>query len=332
MLEQGTLALIVAILAGFAAFFVMGWRLKSRNPALERVVDTIVGHFLDERRFSLRDLERETGLAREDLRAALARLERAGLVSRERGDTYRLKDPLVFLTERDYDRAMRITKDDNILYGAYQNPYMPRLYLLCVYGLFLADLVFVLLAYLSHTVGWPTPTISEWVIRALPDGREDLFMPFLLFLLAMGLIFVDFMDNIIKAWARERFMVIVGALSGISYDISFADELSGRIRRGEIKDVDIDISMFQKIVNYFKSVPLGNVKVKVKKGKEEEEIVFKNMPFPRELFYVIRSIQLGALQWRKRYAHTLMLWRARAALPAAPSGPSGRGGRGGRGG
>jgi len=299
--------------AGFIVCFLLGWKLKGRDVHLEKVIDVIVSNFLDERRFSIGDIEK-AGVPRDVAERALGKLERAGILIKEAKGQYRIKDPLVFLTDQDYQRALRITKDDNILYGAYQNPYLPRLYLLLIYGIFIADLVFVLLTYISHTAGWPTPALSEWVLSILPGHREELLVPFLLFLLGMGLIFVDFMDNVIKAWAREKFSVIVGALSGISYDMSLADEFSGRISRGQIEEVDLDVSLLQKLINYFRSVPIGDVIVKVK-GKKEP-IRFRNMPFPRELFYVIRSVQLGSIGWRKKYAKTLMLWRARAALPA----------------
>ncbi|HDJ26437.1 MAG TPA: hypothetical protein ENF34_03890 [Candidatus Bathyarchaeota archaeon] len=316
-LDLSTILLIASIAAGFGICFALGWRARRRDPAVEKVVDAIVENYLDERKFSVGRLVKDTGLDRDRVRRALRRLERAGVVTHVGDGNYRLKDPLVFLTEPDYARAVRITKDDNILYGAYQNPYLPRLYLLCVYGLFLADLVFAVLTYLSYTIGWPTPLLSQWVLGILPSGKaEELLVPFLLFLVGMGMIFVDFLDNIIKGWARERYMVIVGALSGVSYDTSLADELSGRIRRGRIVDVDLDVSLLQKLINYFRSVPLGDVKVRYRIGKEEKVIAFRNMPFPRELYYVIRSVQLGALGWRKKYARTLMLWRARAALPS----------------
>jgi len=312
--------LLASIAVGFALAFTLGWKLKGRSETLDRVVDAIVENYLDERRFNVNDLKQRTGLDDAELRKALGRLERAGLITRVEKGSYRLRDPLVFLTERDYDRAMRLTKDDNLLYGAYQNPYLPRLYLFLVYGLFLADLVFVVGAYLGYVINGPFSPFVAPVMRLLPPGRKDLYVPFLLFLLGMGLVFVDFIDNIIKAWARERFMVIVGALSGISYDKTFADELSGRIRRGQIVKVDLNVSLLQKLINYFRSVPLGDVTVVYRVGKEERVESFRNMPFPRELFYVIRSIQLGALQWRKRYARTLMLWRARTAIPSAEGG------------
>lgn len=318
MIELGLATLMAVIIGGFAVAFILGWRMKKSDLVLYKVIEAIVDNFLDERRFRVEDLKQITNLDEQAIRSALNRLQRAGLLMRK-GDHWHLKDPLVFLTERDYARAIRITKDDNILYGAYQNPYLPRLYLFLIYLIVAIDICFVVVTYLSYLIGWPTPDIADWVInRLLPKHDPNLLLPFLLFLLGMGVIFVDFVDNIIKAWARERFSVVVGVFSGISYDRSFADELSGRIRRGQIKEVDYDISLFQKIINYFKRVPLGDVKVWVK--GQEKPIVFKNMPYPRELYYVIRSIQLGSLQWRKRHAETLMLWRARAALPSVRGG------------
>jgi len=103
-------------------------------------------------------------------------------------------------------------------------------------------------------------------------------------------------------------------LSGISYDKSLADELSGRIQRGKISGVDIQLSPLQKLANYFIDPPIGNVVVKVKGQKKP--IIFKNMPYPREMFFVIRSIMLGSLGWRKRHARTLMLWRAKGMVPS----------------
>ncbi len=310
-MDLGMAALIAAIAGGFGAFFAIGWKLESVDPAVKKVIDAIVANFLDERRFSVSDIERTTGLDRDAVRRALKKLERAGTVAKQDGGWYRIRDPLVFLTERDYERAVRITKDDNILYGAYQNPYLPRLYLLLVYLVVAIDIVFVVLTYVSYMTGWPSPALADWAIKILPRRDEHLLVPFLLFLLGMGVIFVDFIDNIIKALARERYSVIVGEKSGISFDKSLADELSGNIRRGWIRNVDLDISLLQKIINYFRSVPLGDVKVEYEiRGKKDVE-VFRNMPFPRELFYVIRSVQLGSLGWRKRHARTLFYWRSR---------------------
>ena len=307
------ISLIACMIAGFAIAAAVGWRIRRGDAVLATVVDAIVRNYLDEKRFNAEDLRRLTGLSDAAISSALTRLERSGLITHTGGGSYRLKDPLVFLTERDYDKAMRITANDNILYGAYQNPYLSKAYLLLVYGIFLLDLVFVVMAYVGYLLDGPFAVVAGWVMRLLPPGREDLFLPFLLFLLGMGLIFVDFMDNIIKAWARERYMVVVGEKSGVSYDRSFADELSGRIGRGQIRRVDLDITPLQKFINYFRSVPLGNVKVTYEEKGAETTIEFKNMPFPRELFNVIRDVQLGALEWRKRHAGEIALWRAGVA-------------------
>ena len=59
--------------------------------------------------------------------------------------------------------------------------------------------------------------------------------------------------------------------------------------------------------NFFGGVPVGDVIVYVRGRKTP--IVFRSVPYPRELYYVLRSIQLGSLQWRKKHARTLALWR-----------------------
>jgi len=299
--------LIVSIIAAFVTCSFIGWKIARRDPDLGKVVDAIVSHYLDERRFHVDKIAEITGMSGDKVRRILKRLEARGIV-RGKGKTYQLVDPLVFLTPIDLERARRITKDDNILYGAYQNPYLPRLYFLTMYLIFAADVIFVLLVFFNVL-----PSLTSWLENILP--KEVSVNAFLLFLIGMGIIFVDALDNIIKAWAREKYSVVVGEKSGISYDKSLADELSGKIRRGAIADVDLQFTLLQKLLNYFIRVPIGDVIVKAK--GQEKPIVFKNMPYPRELFYVIRSIQLGSLGWRKRYARTLMMWRARAMVPTA---------------
>jgi len=298
--------LIVSIIVAFGTCSFIGWKIARRNPDLEKVIDAIVSHYLDERRFHVDRIVEITGLPKNRVERILKKLEARGVV-RGRGKMYQLVDPLVFLTSTDLERARRITKDDNILYGAYQNPYLPRLYFLAMYLIFAADIIFVLLVFFNVL-----PSLTNWVQNILPEGVS--VNAFLLFLIGMGIIFVDALDNVIKAWAREKYSVVVGEKSGISYDKSLADELSGKIRRGAIEDVDLQFTLLQKLLNYFIRVPIGDVVVKVK--GQEEPVVFKNMPYPRELFYVIRSIQLGSLGWRKRHARTLMMWRARAMVPA----------------
>ncbi|MFX0162162.1 MAG: hypothetical protein ACFE68_02320, partial [Candidatus Hodarchaeota archaeon] len=131
-------------------------------------------------------------------------------------------------------------------------------------------------------------------------------------MLMMSVILVDALDNVIKAYAREKYSVIVGQMSGISFDRSYSDELSGRVMRGEIKDIDLEIRPLLKILNYFLRVPRGDIKVKIGKGKKV--IIFTYMPFSREMFYVLRSLQLASLAWRKKHAKMLLMWRSRTPL------------------
>jgi len=301
------ISIVISVGVAFGTCMLIGLKLSRSDPDLEKVIDAIVSNFLDERKFHVNRIVEITGLSRNRVESILRRLEARGIV-RKRGNMYQLVDPLVFLTPIDMERARRITKDDNILYGAYQNPYLPRLYFLAMYLIFAVDVIFVILVFFNIF-----PSLTDWVIKILPEGVG--VNTFLLFLLGMGIIFVDALDNVIKAWAREKYSVVVGEKSGISYDKSLADELSGRIRRGAIADIDLQFSILQKLLNYFIRIPIGDVVVKVK--GEKEPVVFKNMPYPRELYYVIRSIQLGSLGWRKRYARTLMMWRARAMVPTA---------------
>lgn len=299
-----TILFIAVVAATFVVLMLLYFKLTGSKKKVEEVLAAIVENFLDEKQFTTAKLAEIVNKSEDELKPILEELKAARVLSGGAHGRYYLVDPLVFLSPKDIERARRITKDDNILYGAYQSPYLANYMLLLIYLVFVAILVFVGLAYFDIF------GLGTWLSSVLPPGA---LYPFLLFLVGMGIIIVDVLDNIVKAYQRERYSVVVGWYSGISYDVSFADELSGRIPRGAIRDVDINISLLQKILNYFADVPHGDVVVKVRNKKEP--IVFRNMPYPRELLYVIRSIQLGSLQWRKRHARTLMMWRARLAVP-----------------
>jgi len=303
--------LIPIIIIMFAVFVIIGWKIASVGSNLEKVIDVIVEHFIDERRFTIAKLKEYSDLPEPVIEKQLKKLVNKGILTTSKGGWYRLKDPLVFLTEKDYIRALRITRDDNILYGAYQHPYFLHIYFLGIYGLFLAIVAFTLVVYFNLL-----PDVRTYLISVLPGGENTLPV-FLIFLVAFGIVFVDALDNLIKGWAKERYSVIVGELSGISYDQSLSDELSGRISRGHIAGVDIQISPLQKLFNYFGDYPIGDIVIKVKRRKEP--ITFKNMPYPREMFFVIRTLMLGSLGWRKRHARTLMLWRAKGLVPSIKS-------------
>jgi len=290
---------IVTIIGGAIAGGLYYLLKKRRDPVLVNILEYLTRYHLDERAFSIDKIAEGTQLPKEVVERAIVRLERAGIVVKtKRG--YELVDPLVFLTPRDYERALRLTKGDNIIYGAYQMPYITDIkYVIFQIILLLGAFVFVLATLFI-------PQVGAFVVA---KTNVDPPVVFALFILAIAMILVDVIDNLEKAWIRERYSVVVGIHSGVLYDVSVADELSGRIPRGAIARVDIDVNWRQKLKNLFGEVPVGDVKIWAR-GKKEP-IVFRSVPYPRELFMVIRALQLGSLEWRKKYARELALWRGR---------------------
>ncbi|MHA1270214.1 MAG: hypothetical protein ACTSPY_10545 [Candidatus Helarchaeota archaeon] len=322
-----SLLLIVPIIAFIFGFMIIWYRQSVKG--IDEVVDAIVTSFLDERGFKLSDLEKKVSLPEPAISNALNRLSKSGILTK-RGAWYRLNDPLVFLSEKDMIRASRLTKDDNILYAAYANPFLSNMEFILIYGFIVGAIIFALVVFF-------VPESKAWLIGLIQGSTgsvpTDLDLgALLLYIVMIGLILSDISDDLVKIWGRERFQVVIGALSGISYDVSYSDELSGRIMRGGIRDIDLDITGTQKFLNYFLPIPVGNIRIssshikdpsekaeKEKKSTRKSKVkVFRNMPYPREMFFVLRSLQLKSLGWRKRNAKTLMLWRSRgsAMVPA----------------
>lgn len=292
---------LISALGGAIAGIVYYLRRKERDPVAAKVISTLTGYFLDEKLFTIDRVSELSGLPKEVVERVIVNLEKSGVVMRtDKG--YSLVDPLVFLTPRDYNRALRLTKSDNIIYGGYQLFYTayPLLTLLLLLILIVPVSIFILAA-----VGYGP--IVNW-LNSIAGGRIEPVLLSLLFV-AIGIILIDLIENIIKAFNRGRYAVVVGSLSGLLYDLHPADELSGRVMRGDIERIDMNINIFQKLNNWFGSTPVGDILVWIR-GKDKP-IVFRSMPYPREFFMVLRSIQLGALQWRKRYARELALWRGK---------------------
>jgi len=289
------MAVIGGAIFGVAYYFLK----KRRDPIMVEVLEYLTRYHLDERQFSLDKVSEGTGLPKEVVERAIVRLEKAGLVVKTKKG-YLLVDPLVFLTPRDYERALRLTKGDNIIYGAYQMPYVTDIkYIMLQLVLLIGSLAFLLAVifyppaatYVKHATGIENPVI------------------FALFVFAIAVLLVDVIDNLEKVWIREKYSVVVGFHSGVLYDVSVTDELSGRIPRGAIARVDVDINWRQKLKNIFGEVPIGDVRIWVRDRKEP--VILRSIPYPRELFMVLRSLQLGSLEWRKRHARELALWRGR---------------------
>lgn len=292
---------VLALVGGLIGFLISR-HLDPMDEQTRNIVSAITTRFLDEKSFKAPDVGKEVNLSVEIVEDKLDFLARSGVIVKRQGGWYSIQDPLVFLVERDCKRAERITKNDNLLYGGYQEPFLSHKGFFSIYLLIALFLVFDVFVLFFD----PLREILGTIIPPF-NGKNNPAVPsFLLFGTLMAIVVVDVLENIVKAWGRERYSVIVGEASGISYDIGYADEFSGRIPRGAIRQVFLDISPLQKLYNYFAATPRGDVKIKM----GSKVIVFFNMPYPRELFYVIRSIQLKALGWRKKHARTLMMWKA----------------------
>lgn len=297
--EMDILFYIVTVLGGIIAGTIYYVTKRRRDRILVEVLEYLTDYHLDEKFFSIKKVSEGLQLPEDVVERAIVRLEKSGIVVKtSRG--YALADPLVFLTPRDFERALRLTKGDNIIYGAYQMPYLTSIkYVIVQLAILIASLIFAALVF-----------FNVLDLKAKVEGimGVDPGM-FALLVIAMAIIIVDVFNNFVKAWIRERYSVVVGFYSGILYDLKVPDELSGRVPRGAVSRIDIDINWAQKINNMFGEIPIGDVRIWVR-GKKEP-IVFRSMPYPRELFMVIRSLQLGALEWRKRHARELALWRGR---------------------
>ncbi|MHA1276156.1 MAG: hypothetical protein ACTSQI_00600 [Candidatus Helarchaeota archaeon] len=302
----------ILALIGFAIGFLI--TIKQRKiPGISDVIDTIVMKYLDERGFRLKDLTNETGLPDPVVKRAIKELERNDILFRKKSGWFQLNDPLIFLSEKDMIRSSRLTKDDNLVYGGYQNPFFSHVELFAIYGIFIGAIIFSAVCFFI-------PSAKNWLMGALhlDSATQTLeFGIFLLFLMMLAMMTTDAIENLISIWGRERYSVVIGERSGIAFDTSYSDEYSGRIGRGTIRKVDLQISPIQKFMNYFLRIPIGDIRICcVAKELGGPTISFKNMPFPREMFFIIRSIQLKSLGWRKRHARTLMLWRSRGAIPS----------------
>ncbi|MFX1297106.1 MAG: hypothetical protein ACFFD2_19915 [Promethearchaeota archaeon] len=310
----------VLALVGFIIGFLITMK-QRKVPGVSDVIDTIVMKYLDERGFRLVDITKETALPDPIVKRALKELERNDIIFRKKSGWFQLNDPLLFLSGKDMIRASRLTKDDNLVYGGYQHPFFSHTELIAVYGIFIGTIIFGAICFFVESA-------RVWLANLLGLSTTDYLQIgiFLLFLIMLSLMVTDAFENLISIWSRERYSVVIGERSGISFDTSYSDEYSGRIGRGRIRRVDLQITGMQKFMNYFLRIPIGDIyiccipKAELPADQQKKDkngtVVFKNMPFPREMFFIIRSIQLKSLGWRKRHARTLMLWRSRGAIPS----------------
>ncbi len=290
---------------GFLLFYLITWR---RGEVDNKILEAIVEHHLT-RSFQTKDIARVTGQDKKKVESALNQLNRNGIIQR-RGKYYQTINPLFFLSETYYTKSLRFSIDDEILYGGAQNPFLTNYQLVGFYGLVPLSLFFSLIVILGIF-----PEIN--LVFSTYFSYLDLNL-LLAFLVILSIIIVDAINNLIKSWAQDRNSVIVGVKSGVTFDIEYAAERSGRISRPKLGNVSYQLSLFQRLMNYFSEIPHGDIVIQVKGQKEP--MTFRNVPFPIELFYVLRQVQLQSLEWRKRYARTMMEWRANTLIPSVGTG------------
>jgi len=196
---------IIPVLAviGFVVGFLITIK-QQKIQGIKEVIDTITTKFLDERKFKFAELAKDLKLPDEVAKQALNELERRDVLYRSKEGYYALNDPLVFLSEKDMIRAKRLTKGDNIVYGAYQHPFFSHKELIIVYFIFICTLIFGAICIF-------VPAANAWITGLLPagSGPADVAI-FLLFLVLIGMVTTDAIENLISIWSRERFSVIIG--------------------------------------------------------------------------------------------------------------------------
>ncbi|MFX0079969.1 MAG: hypothetical protein ACFE8O_12090 [Candidatus Hermodarchaeota archaeon] len=302
------LPIIIAVLSfllGVLVYFLATWPREKIN---DEILNLIVDRFLT-RSFQARDIAAIKNQPSREIEPTLKLLERSGIL-KKRGKYYQTINPLFFLSESYYTKSLRFSIDDEILYAGAQNPFLTNYQLVTVYGLVPLTIIFAI----SVTLGiFPEITLFFTNYFSYLELNS-----LLAFLILMSIVAVDAIDNLIKSWAQDRNSVIVGVKSGLTYDIGYATERSGRIRRPKLGEISYEISMLQKFLNFFSEMPHGDIIIQVK--GEKQPVTFENMPFPRELFYVLRQVQLKSLEWRKRYARTMMEWRANTLIPSVGTG------------
>jgi len=181
---QNVIPLLLALaVIGFAFGFGLRYSFDPVRTRLAGVITAITTHYLDERHFRVNELLKnspELNMSEEELESALDELVDRGVLLTKKGGFYVLLDPLLFLTERDIDRATRLTKNDDLLYGGYQHPFLTHMEFFTIYGIFIIALIISAL-----TIFDISPLRSSFVAR-LPTSIN--WQIFLLFLLVMSII------------------------------------------------------------------------------------------------------------------------------------------------
>jgi len=269
----GELAILSVI--GFIMFFVVGYfRYGGVSKEVADIIREIVKHFSG-RPFSVNEAARELDVDKKILEKALKVMEEYDLVTQRRDKKYEFKEGFLFMSKEKYEEAKRVLVGDKILYGSYQHFVLARPWLLIlpVSILILAG-IFLYLAY-TNAFG-----IDSYIRQKLSaDVSVDLFY---LFVAAYAVVVAEAVLRFIRTFGEQIYTVVVGEKGGIIFVEHIGGGFTGRISRGQIRDVRVKITPFQRFYSFFAPVPVGNVEIIYTGPKEELEIKEEMMEEEKE--------------------------------------------------
>jgi hypothetical protein len=95
---------------------------------------------------------------------------------------------------------------------------------------------------------------------------------FYLFVGAFAFVVFEAILRFIRTFGEQIYTVVVGEKGGIIFVEHLGGGFTGRISRGQIRDVRVEITPFQRLYSFFAPVPVGNVIVAYTGPKEELEL------------------------------------------------------------
>ena len=253
-------------LAFFVIFFIIGYlRYSDVTPDIAEIIKEIYSKFTG-RPFSKAELLKEFPSEQAPkVEKALKLMEKYDLVLKRRDGRYEFKEGFLFMSEEKYDEAKRVLVGDKILYGSYQHLILARPWLILIpVSVVILSAIFFVMAYFDIF------GINTIITAHLVDNLSvDLFY---LFVAAMTFVVFEAILRFIRTFGEQIYTVVVGEKGGIIFVEHLGGGFTGRISRGQIRDVRVEITPFQRFYSFFAPVPVGNVIVKYTGPKEELEI------------------------------------------------------------
>ena len=124
------LIIIVTFLAGLGLYLFIT---RNESQINEGIFDLILERFLT-RSFRKGDITSISGASSEEILPTLNLLVKQGILKYKKG-RYRMIVPLFFLDEQHYQKALRLTANDELMYGATQQPFLSHYKLIAFYGI-----------------------------------------------------------------------------------------------------------------------------------------------------------------------------------------------------